>query len=501
MYSITIIAVLNARPLTDFFLPVRLTAMTQIRTRFAPSPTGYLHIGGARTALFNYLFARHHGGKFILRIEDTDRERSTHEAIEAILEAMDWLKLDYDEGPFYQTDRFPLYKEKIQQLLATGKAYPCVCTPQDLDAKRQLAQKEKRKPSYDGTCRPVEGVVPRLPEDKPYTIRFGSPQLGTTVVNDLVKGNVIFDDLIIARTDGTPTYNFCVVVDDIEMKITHVIRGDDHLANTPRQIQLYHAMGHTLPQFAHVPLILGTDKARLSKRHGATSVTAYRDMGYLPDAVVNYLVRLGWSHGDDEIFYREELIEKFSLQSIGKSAGVFNPEKFLWLNSHYIKSRPLRQLAHDIIPFIQARGYPVPKDLDWLEKMAATLKDRSKTLVELVEQAHYYLSDDISIDEKAAKKFLIPEIMEPLNTLIRKLSDLFEFSDIAVQQAFAQVLEQTGLSMGKLAQPVRVALTGSTVSPGIHEVIAVLGKERTLKRLNSAMERLAFQGQLHTDLP
>jgi glutamyl-tRNA synthetase len=253
MYSITIIAVLNARPLTDFFLPVRLTAMTQIRTRFAPSPTGYLHIGGARTALFNYLFARHHGGKFILRIEDTDRERSTHEAIEAILEAMDWLKLDYDEGPFYQTDRFPLYKEKIQQLLATGKAYPCVCTPQDLDAKRQLAQKEKRKPSYDGTCRPVEGVVPRLPEDKPYTIRFGSPQLGTTVVNDLVKGNVIFDnreldDLIIARTDGTPTYNFCVVVDDIEMKITHVIRGDDHLANTPRQIQLYHAMGHTLPQ-------------------------------------------------------------------------------------------------------------------------------------------------------------------------------------------------------------------------------------------------------------
>jgi glutamyl-tRNA synthetase len=326
------------------------------------------------------------------------------------------------------------------------------------------------------------------------------------VVNDLVKGNVIFDnreldDLIIARTDGTPTYNFCVVVDDIEMKITHVIRGDDHLANTPRQIQLYHAMGHTLPQFAHVPLILGTDKARLSKRHGATSVTAYRDMGYLPDAVVNYLVRLGWSHGDDEIFYREELIEKFSLQSIGKSAGVFNPEKFLWLNSHYIKSRPLRQLAHDIIPFIQARGYPVPKDLDWLEKMAATLKDRSKTLVELVEQAHYYLSDDISIDEKAAKKFLIPEIMEPLNTLIRKLSDLFEFSDIAVQQAFAQVLEQTGLSMGKLAQPVRVALTGSTVSPGIHEVIAVLGKERTLKRLNSAMERLAFQGQLHTDLP
>jgi glutamyl-tRNA synthetase len=286
-----------------------------------------------------------------------------------------------------------------------------------------------------------------------------------------------------------------VVVDDIEMKITHIIRGDDHLANTPRQIQLYHAMGHTLPQFAHLPLILGTDKARLSKRHGATSVTAYRDMGYLPEAVVNYLVRLGWSHGDDEIFSREELIDKFSLESIGKSAGVFNPEKFLWLNSHYIKSRPLRQLAHDIIPFIQAKGYPVPENLDWLEKMTATLKDRAKTLAELVEQANYFLSDDISIDEKAEKKFLIPEIREPLNSLLQKLSALTDFSDGAVQQAFAEVLEQTGLSMGKLAQPVRVALTGSTISPGIHEVIAVLGKERTLKRLNAAMQRLDSPSQ------
>jgi glutamyl-tRNA synthetase len=470
--------------------------MTQIRTRFAPSPTGYLHIGGARTALFNYLFARHHGGKFILRIEDTDRERSTHDAIDAILEAMKWLQLDYDEGPFYQTKRFPLYQEKLQQLLASGKAYPCVCTPQDLDAKRQVAQKEKRKSSYDGTCRPTEGVIPRLPEGKPYTIRFRSLQLGTTVVNDVVKGNVVFDnreldDLIIARTDGTPTYNFCVVVDDIEMNITHIIRGDDHLANTPRQIQLYRALGHTLPQFAHVPLILGTDKARLSKRHGATSVTAYRDMGYLPEAVVNYLVRLGWSHGDDEIFSREELIEKFSLESIGKSAGVFNPEKFLWLNSHYIKSRPLGELATEIIPFIEAKGYPVPRDMDWLEKMIATLKERAKTLAELVEQAHYYLSDDILINEKAAKRFLTPEVKEPLNSLIQKLSDLADFSDSAVQHAFAEVLEQTGLSMGKIAQPVRVPLTGSTVSPGIHEVIAVLGKERTLKRLNTAMQRLA----------
>src|SRR5713226_507273 len=308
--------------------------MTQVRTRFAPSPTGYLHIGGARTALFNYLFARHHGGKFILRIEDTDRERSTPEAIKAILDAMTWLQLEWDEGPFYQTQRYSFYKEKIRQLLAEGNAYPCTCTPAELDAKRQLAQKEKRKPAYDGTCRPAEGIIPDLPTGKPYTIRFRSPREGTTVVEDAVKGNIVFDnreldDLIIARSDGTPTYNFCVVVDDIDMAITHIIRGDDHLANTPRQIQLYQALGRPLPKFAHVPLILGTDKARLSKRHGATSVTAYRDMGYFSEAVVNYLVRLAWSYGDQEIFSREELIEKFTLENVGKSAGVFNPEKFL----------------------------------------------------------------------------------------------------------------------------------------------------------------------------
>ena len=350
--------------------------MALVRTRFAPSPTGYLHIGGARTALFNFLFARHYGGKFILRIEDTDRERSTPEAMQAILDAMKWLDLDYDEGPFYQTERYPLYKEKIKELVASGKAYPCTCAPAELDAKRQLAQKEKRKPAYDGTCRPAEGVIAPLPNDKSYTVRFRSPRDGSTVVKDLIKGDVVFDnreldDLIIARSDGTPTYNFCVVVDDIEMAITHIIRGDDHLSNTPRQIQLYQALGRELPEFAHVPLILGTDKARLSKRHGATSVTAYRDMGYFPDAVVNYLVRLAWSHGDQEIFSRQELIDKFTLENVGKSAGVFNPEKFLWVNFQYLKTKPLSQLAEDIIPFIEAKGYPVPQ-----EKAVAGENDR-----------------------------------------------------------------------------------------------------------------------------
>jgi glutamyl-tRNA synthetase len=469
--------------------------MREVRTRFAPSPTGYLHIGGARTALFNYLFARHHEGKFILRIEDTDRQRSTPEAIEAILQAMAWLQLDYDEGPFYQTQRFPLYKQKVQQLLTQGSAYPCVCTPEELDAKRLRAQKEKRKPIYDGACRPAEGVIATLPAEKPYTVRFRSPREGTTVVADAVKGAVVFDnreldDLIIARSDGTPTYNFCVVVDDIEMAITHIIRGDDHLANTPRQIQLYHALGHQPPQFAHLPLILGTDKARLSKRHGATSVMAYRDMGYFPEAVLNYLVRLGWSYGDQEIFSRQELIEKFSLESVGKSAGIFNPEKFLWVNSYYLKELSLSRLAQDIVPYIVARGYPVPRDKLWLERMIATLRERSKTLVELVDSAGFYLTDDITIDENAAHKFLTAEIRVPLGKLVDKLVGLDDFTEASIEQAFSAVLQELGWSMGKLAQPVRVALTGSTVSPGIHEVIAVLGKERTIKRLRSALQGL-----------
>jgi glutamyl-tRNA synthetase len=469
--------------------------MAPVRTRFAPSPTGYLHIGGARTALVNYLFARHHGGKFILRIEDTDRERSTTEAIQAILDALEWLRLDYDEGPHYQTERYPIYKEKIQELLARGAAYPCTCTPEELDAKRQLAMKEKRKPAYDGTCRPPAGVIPTPPSGKPYTVRFRSPREGVTIVKDLIKGDVAFDnreldDLIIARSDGTPTYNFCVVVDDIEMAATHIIRGDDHLANTPRQIQLYQAFGGELPNFAHVPLILGIDKARLSKRHGATSVTAYRDMGYLPEAVVNYLVRLGWSHGDQEIFSREELIEKFSLEAVGRSAGVFNPEKFLWLNAHYLKNRPLPELAEEVLPYIRAKGFDVPADRGWLEKMIGTLRERAKTLIELVDGAVFFLTDNFPRDEKAAKKFLTPEIAPALSSLMERLSALDDFTEAAVERVFAAVLQEHGLAMGKLAQPVRVALTGSTVSPGIHEVIAVLGKERTLRRLGAAVESI-----------
>jgi glutamyl-tRNA synthetase len=475
--------------------------MTAVRTRFAPSPTGYLHIGGARTALFNYLFARHHGGTFILRIEDTDRERSTPQAIEAILQSLRWLELEWDEGPYFQTQRLSLYKDKIQQLLSAGRAYPCTCTAEELERKRQAALHAKQKPMYDGTCRPRDGhdqtgrCAELSAQGKLFTVRFLGPRDGTTVVHDRVKGPVVFenrelDDLIIARSDGTPTYNYCVVVDDIDMEITHIIRGDDHLANTPRQILLYQALGHALPEFAHIPLILGVDKARLSKRHGATAVMAYREMGYLAEAVVNYLVRLGWSHGDQEIFSRAELVEKFTLDEVGKAAGVFNPEKLLWLNAHYLKNRPLPELAESLAPFIAAKGYPVPQDQGWLEKMIATLKERAKTLVELADMAHYYLSDELRWDDKAVQKVLKPEVRPHLEKLIAELGPVDPFDEAGVERAFSKVLSETGLPLGKVAQPVRVALTGSTVSPGIYEVIAVLGKERTLARLRAALGKI-----------
>jgi glutamyl-tRNA synthetase len=331
--------------------------MSDIRLRFAPSPTGYLHVGGARTALFNWLLARKLGGTFILRIEDTDVARSTEESVNAILEGMQWLGLDWDEGPFFQSDLFPVYREYVRKLLDQGNAYRCYCTAEELEAKRELAMAEGRKPKYDGTCRGLAGEIP----GKPFAVRFRAPRDGVTAFDDLVKGHISFnneelDDLIIQRSDGTPIYNFTVVIDDATMRVSTVIRGDDHISNTPRQILLYQALGFPVPRFAHVPMILGSDKARLSKRHGATSVMAYRDMGYLPEAMVNYLVRLGWSHGDDEIFSREELIEKFTVEAIGKSAGVFNPDKLLWLNAHYIKTGDPSRLAELLLPFLRERG-------------------------------------------------------------------------------------------------------------------------------------------------
>ena len=462
--------------------------MSTIRARFAPSPTGYLHIGGARTALFNYLFARHHGGTFILRIEDTDRERSTDASIQAILDAMTWLRLEWDEGPFFQSQRSALYEAHCERLLQAGTAYRCYCTPEELEAKRGAAMKAGGKPMYDRTCRSRTDA----PAGRPFVVRFKAPLDGDTVVPDLVKGHVIFqnrelDDLIIVRTDGTPTYNFCAVVDDADMRVTHIIRGEDHLTNTPKQLQLYRALGYAEPAFAHIPLILGVDRTRLSKRHGATSVMAYRDMGYLPDALVNYLARLGWSHGDQEIFSRAELIEKFGLDNVGTAAGVYNAEKAEWLNFHYIKSMPAADLAQAVRPFVVEKGYTLPSDDGWLPRMVVTLQERAKTLVELVEMAQYYFGDTVELDAAAAAKHLRPETAAPLQAVRAALAALAEWTVESIHGAFETVTAQFDLKLGKVAQPVRVAVTGGTVSPGIFEVLDVLGKERTLERIDRAL--------------
>ena len=467
--------------------------MSEIRTRFAPSPTGYLHIGGARTALFNWLFARHCRGKFILRIEDTDRVRSTEESIQAIYDGMEWLGLDWDEGPYFQTERFNVYEEYIEKLIKKGKAYYCCCIPQELEEKRKLALAEGRKPKYDGKCRELDKPKP----GKPHVIRFKAPIEGTTVVNDEIKGEVRFenselDDLIIQRSDGYPTYNFTVVVDDITMGITHVIRGDDHLNNTPKQILLYQALDSPMPQFAHVPMILGTDKTRLSKRHGATSVMAYKELGYFPQAVMNYLVRLGWSYGDQEILSRDELIEKFSLDNVGKSAGVFNPEKLLWLNAHYIKEENPENLAGLLIPFIKKRGYTVENN-EVLQKITLAFKERSKTLVEMAESSEFFFKEEIEYDREAAEKFLTQDTVEIFQILIKRFDQLQTFNQQTIEEVFKELSSQKDLKLGKIAQPVRVSLTGSTVSPGIYEVVEILGKKKVIDRLSRAIEFIRKQ--------
>ncbi len=465
--------------------------MSQLRVRFAPSPTGYLHIGGARTALFNYLLARKEQGCFVLRIEDTDVARSTEQSVEAILQAMQWLGLSCDEGPYYQSQRFPLYRDKVQAMLASGGAYRCYCTAEELEAKRQLAEQQKRKPKYDGTCRNRSEV----PAGSPYVVRFHTPREGETCFADRIKGTICFqnqelDDLILQRSDGTPTYNFVVVVDDAEMGINLVIRGDDHINNTPRQILLYQALGYAVPEFAHVPMILGADQKRLSKRHGATSVMAYRDLGYLPEAMVNYLVRLGWSHGDQEIFSMEELIEMFSLDQVGRSAGVFNPEKLLWLNSHYIKTGDPQRLGDLLRDYLAALGHRCDDGPEPAE-VVKTLQDRCKTMVEMAEQAVYYYRREVVFDAQAEAKFLTSAQQPVFAATLEQLSALNNWTAGGVEDALGRVMEETGLKFGKIAQPLRVALTGNTVSPSICEVMAVMGRDRSLARISRAAARLA----------
>ncbi len=459
-----------------------------VRTRFAPSPTGYLHIGGARTALFSWLYARKHGGVFILRIEDTDLERSTEESVNAILEGMTWLGLEYDEGPFYQTKRFDRYSVIIQQLLDTGHAYKCYCSKERLEKLREDQMANKEKPRYDGHCR--DGATPPAP-DTPYVIRFRNPQDGEVVVDDLIRGRVVFqnselDDLIIARSDGTPTYNLTVVVDDADMDITHVIRGDDHLNNTPRQINILRALGATPPHYAHVPMILGSDGKRLSKRHGAVSVMQYREDGFLPEALLNYLVRLGWSHGDQEVFTIDEMIELFDVKDVNKAASTFNPEKLLWLNQQYIKSGDPRHVARHLSYHLGRLDVdPAPEPP--LHAVVDAQRERAKTLVEMAANSAFFYRDFEAFDEKAAQKNLTAEARPALAQLRERFAALGDWQPGPIHEAVQATAEGLGEKLGKVAQPLRVAVSGGTVSPPIDITVYLLGRERALGRIDRAL--------------
>lgn len=462
-----------------------------VRTRFAPSPTGYLHIGGARTALFSWLHARRQGGVFVLRIEDTDLERSTQESVDVILEAMKWLGLDWDEGPFHQTRRFDRYREVVEQLLAEGKAYRCYCSKERLERLREEQMARKEKPRYDGHCRhgaePEPGVAP--------VIRFRNPVDGEVVVDDQIRGRVVFqnrelDDLIIARGDGSPTYNLTVVVDDWDMGITHVIRGDDHLNNTPRQMNILRALGAEPPVYAHISMILGSDGKRLSKRHGAVSVLQYRDEGYLPEALLNYLVRLGWSHGDQEIFSVDEMVAKFDLAEVNKSASAFNPDKLLWLNQHYIKELDPGRVAEGLAWHLGRLGIDVAAG-PVLAELVMAQRERAKTLAEMAANSRFFFQDFDAYDEKAAAKHLKPEVAATLEALRQRLAAVEPWTADAIHQEVIQAAEELGANLGKVAQPLRVALAGGPISPPIDQTVHLLGRDRSLQRIDRALAFIA----------
>lgn len=462
--------------------------MTLVRTRFAPSPTGHLHIGGARTALYCWLYARKTQGEFILRIEDTDVERSTSQSIQAILDAMSWLNLDYDEGPFYQSKRYDRYHEVLNKMLEDGQAYRCYCSKERLEKLRQEQMAKKEKPRYDGYCRErkEEG-------EGPFVVRFKNPAEGAVQFDDLVRGKLVFantelDDLIIARSDGTPTYNFTVVVDDWDMRITHVIRGDDHINNTPRQINILRALGATPPLYAHVPMILGSDGKRLSKRHGAVSVMQYREEGYLPQALLNYLARLGWSHGDQEIFSIEELIKYFEITGINRSPAAFNKEKLLWLNHHYIKTGDPAQLAKELAWHFKQLNIDANNGPALIDVIKAQC-ERSKTLREMAENSRYFF-EEVEVSPKI-KDHLSPESTAALGAFAAELVKLPQWQKEAIHDLLKRIAEKYGLKLGQLAQPIRIALTGGTVSPPIDITILLMGRERAHKRLDAAIKSYA----------
>jgi glutamyl-tRNA synthetase len=460
----------------------------KVRTRFAPSPTGYLHIGGARTALFSWLFARRHGGEFVLRVEDTDRERSTDESVAAILDGMQWLGLAADEGPFFQTKRYDLYQRVLQQLQDSGHVYPCYCSKERLDEMRETAMREKRKPRYDGTCRdrtePVPGVEPVL--------RFRTPLEGKVVIDDLIKGpieidNAELDDLVLCRSDGNPTYNLTVVADDIDMGITHVIRGDDHINNTPRQIHIFNALDAPLPAFAHLPMILGDDGKRMSKRHGAVSVMQYQSEGILPEAMLNYLARLGWSHGDQELFELQELIDLFALEDCQRSGSVFDRTKLLWVNQQHLTKMTNGELGQHLSAELEKRSIPTDGGPD-VASLAGLLKERSQTIAEMADQSVIFYVDELPpYDPKAAKKQLKPATQPVLEALSVSLADCSAWESDALKGTLEQTAESLEVGFGKIGQPLRVALTGGSASPDIAATLEMIGRDRSLQRIRNAI--------------
>lgn len=458
-----------------------------IKTRFAPSPTGYLHVGGARTALYSWLYAQANQGEFVLRIEDTDIERSTQAAIDAIMDGMNWLGLEWTEGPYYQTKRFDRYKDLIQQLIEEGKAYRCYCTSEELDIIREAQMAKGEKPRYTGIWRDRTDY----PEDQPFVIRFRNPQEGTVVFDDHVRGrieiaNQELDDLIIQRSDGSPTYNFCVVVDDWDMGISTVVRGEDHINNTPRQINILKALGAPIPEYAHVAMILGDDGKKLSKRHGAVSVMQYRDEGYLPQALLNYLVRLGWSHGDQEVFSLEEMKALFSLEAINKAASAFNTEKLIWLNQHYIKNSPVAEVKSYLEWHLEDQKLDTSNG-PAIEEVITAQADRVKTLKELVSISRYYYEDFDSFDEKAAKKHLRGVAQGPLELVRTKLEALEEWSAEAIHAAINDTATELEVGMGKVGMPLRVAVTGAGNSPSLDITLKLIGKARCVQRIGQAL--------------
>jgi nondiscriminating glutamyl-tRNA synthetase len=485
--------------------------MSKVRVRFAPSPTGYLHIGGARTMLFNWLFARHHGGSLILRIEDTDVERSTDASTDAIIESIKWLGLDWDEGPivggeygpYFQSERLDIYREYAERLLKSGHAYRCYCTPEELSEAREAAMKAGKPPGYTGRCRQLSLEMIRAYEaqGRKPALRFKVPE-GETVVNDIVRGDVVFqnehiDDFVILKSDGYPTYNFAVVIDDALMKITDVIRADEHLPNTPKQIMMYKALGFELPRFAHVSMILGKDKTKLSKRHGATSVTQYRDDGYLPEALINYLVLLGWAYdAEQQIFSREELIQKFTLDKVSKNPAIFDPDKLLWMNGHYIREQDNEVLVDLAIDHLRKAGLvseePSNEELSKVRAVVSILKERIRTMGDIVSQGDFFFTDEFAVDDEAISKFLtrdyVPETFEALKARLEAASP---FNRQAVEEVIRGYAKEVGRKAGEIIHPLRVALTGRSVSPGIFEVMEILGKDACCRRIDSALKKLA----------